>query len=88
MKRRSEWSLQPHPFIEPCDGPLLVAVLDGWGEGGVAAEDEWNAIYTASTPCMGRAQEGWGDLKARLTVVDECTVRQRSTGALRMSNMP
>lgn len=65
-------SLKPHSHISRCSGPLLLIVLDGWGEG--KYEDEYNAIFQAHTPTMDSlklaATEGrWRLLKAHGTAV-------------------
>lgn len=65
-------TLKPHPNISRCSGPLLLIVLDGWGES--KYEDEYNAIYQAHTPYMDAlkltAEEGrWRLLKAHGTAV-------------------
>lgn len=59
--------LRPHPRIpKPMHGPVLVCVLDGWGES--KYEDEYNAIYKAQTPVMDglkrSAPERWRTLLA------------------------
>lgn len=59
--------LHPHPRIpKPSHGPVLVCVLDGWGES--KYEDEYNAIYKAQTPVMDglkkRAPKRWRTLLA------------------------
>lgn len=43
----ADMKLKPHPTIPPPDGPVLVAILDGWGAN---VEDEWNAVASAATP--------------------------------------
>jgi 2,3-bisphosphoglycerate-independent phosphoglycerate mutase len=43
-------ALAPHPTIPRSQGPLLICILDGYGEG--PFKDEYNAIYRANTPCM------------------------------------
>lgn len=66
-----KWRLQPHPSIPRPDKPLLVVVLDGWGEG--THNDDFNAIYKADTPCMDSLKHGapqrWRLLKAHGTAV-------------------
>eukprot|EP00879_Flechtneria_rotunda_P000460 GHRR01000561.1.p1 GENE.GHRR01000561.1~~GHRR01000561.1.p1 ORF type:complete len:571 (+),score=178.30 GHRR01000561.1:37-1713(+) len=44
----ANWKLESHPTIPKAEGPVLVCVLDGWG---VNIEDEYNAIFSAETPC-------------------------------------
>jgi hypothetical protein len=43
----AEWALAPHAAI-PRGLPVLVCILDGWGEN--AINDEYNACHAASTP--------------------------------------
>ena len=43
----AEWQLKPHPTI-PQGLPVLVCILDGWGENEV--KDEFNATHAAATP--------------------------------------
>ena len=45
----AEWQLKPHPTI-PQGLPVLVCILDGWGEN--VNKDEWNAVHSASTPTV------------------------------------
>lgn len=42
-----EWALAPHATI-PRGLPVLVCILDGWGEN--ENRDEWNACHAATTP--------------------------------------
>ena len=64
------FKLAPHPKIHKPEKPLLVVVLDGWGE---AEDDEYNAISRADTPCMDSLKKGkpdhWMLLKAHGTAV-------------------
>ena len=66
----SEYQLRPHHSIPKPDKPLLVVVLDGWGE---AKDDQYNAISRAETPCMDSlkktAPDRWMLLKAHGTAV-------------------
>lgn len=66
----ADLKLKPHPTIPRTDKPLLVIVLDGWGE---SREDEYNAIFKADTPCMDGlkkfAPDRWRLLKAHGTAV-------------------
>lgn len=67
----AQWRLEPHPSIPRSDKPMLVVVLDGWGEG--PHNDKFNAIYKADTPCMDSLKESapqrWRTLKAHGTAV-------------------
>ena len=64
------FKLAPHTKIQKPEKPLLVVVLDGWGE---AEDDEYNAISRADTPCMDSLKKGkpdrWMLLKAHGTAV-------------------
>ena len=48
MAPPADMTLAPHPTIPKPDGPVMVCILDGWG---VNAEDEYNAVFSAETPC-------------------------------------
>ena len=50
--------LQPHPVI-PKKKPVLVCILDGWGENDI--KDEYNACHVAKTPTMDK-------LRFRITI--------------------
>lgn len=67
---KDSFKLEPHPKILKPEKPLLVVVLDGWGE---AEDDEYNAISQAKTPCMDSLKMGkpdhWMLLKAHGTAV-------------------
>ena len=47
MSSSFDWALPPHAAI-PRGLPVLVCILDGWGEN--AVNDEYNACHAASTP--------------------------------------
>ena len=63
--------LHPSPSFSRCQGPVLVCILDGWGES--PYKDEYNAIYMAKTPTMdalrATAPRRWRLLKAHGTAV-------------------
>ena len=44
-------SLKPHDKISRNKKPVLVCILDGWGEN--VAKDKFNAIHSAETPVTG-----------------------------------
>ena len=44
-------SLKPHDKITRNKKPVLVCILDGWGEND--AKDKYNAIHSAKTPVTG-----------------------------------
>eukprot|EP00897_Mesotaenium_endlicherianum_P007110 jgi/Mesen1/6427/ME000329S05590 len=64
MVGASEWGLQPHPVI-PRGKPLLLVVLDGWGEN---REDDFNGIHKANCPTIkglkNNAPDRWRTIKA------------------------
>ncbi|CAK0772647.1 Phosphoglucomutase-1 [Coccomyxa viridis] len=70
MTNGSSFKLEPNPKIKKPEKPLLVVVLDGWGE---MEDDEYNAISRADTPCMDSMKKGkpdhWMLLKAHGTAV-------------------
>lgn len=70
MTNGQAFHLAPHPKIHKHKAPLLVIVLDGWGE---AEDDQYNAISRADTPCMDSLKKGkpdhWMLLKAHGTAV-------------------
>lgn len=43
-----DMKLAPHPTISKHDGPVLVVILDGFGEN--EFKDEYNAVHVAKTP--------------------------------------
>lgn len=66
-----DFTLKPHATIPPCDGPVLICILDGWGEN--EYKDNFNAIHVAETPCMNRlaelAPDRWRIVQAHGTAV-------------------
>lgn len=57
--------LQPHATIPKAPGPVMVCILDGWGENPI--KDQYNAVYSAKTPFTDglRANaERWRTIKA------------------------
>ena len=62
--------LKPHPTIPKADKPVLVCILDGWGEN--VNKDEYNAIHIADTPTTDRLKEvayRWRTVQAHGTAV-------------------
>lgn len=60
----ADFALAPHKSIPKPDGPLLVCILDGWGENKL---DEFNAVHVADTPCTDALKENktrWRTIKA------------------------
>lgn len=47
----SEWELKPHPVI-PKGKPVLVCILDGFGENEI--KDEYNAVHVGKTPTIDK----------------------------------
>ena len=44
-------ALKPHDKLSRNKKPVLVCILDGWGEN--VAKDKYNAIHSAETPVTG-----------------------------------
>lgn len=65
MPASSDWQLKPHGVI-PTGLPVLVCILDGWGENEV--KDEFNATHAAATPHVDALRAGgpsrWRTVKA------------------------
>ncbi|KAL6782316.1 GPM1A [Auxenochlorella protothecoides x Auxenochlorella symbiontica] len=63
--------LKPHPTIPRATKPILICVLDGWGES--EYHDKFNAIHAAETPAMdglrASAPGRWRLIKAHGTAV-------------------
>ena len=65
-----DYTLKPHPTIPKADGPVLVCILDGFGEN--EFKDGYNAVHTASTPtvdAMRAVAERYRTVKAHGTAV-------------------
>ncbi|GAB4815974.1 hypothetical protein N2152v2_003020 [Parachlorella kessleri] len=63
-----DFTLQPSPNVDK-KSPLLVCILDGWGEN---IPDEWNAIHVADTPttdALKKVPRRWRTIKAHGTAV-------------------
>ena len=52
------FKLSPHSLIPASDKPLLVIVLDGFGED---REDEFNAAFRADMPCINALKKNAPD---------------------------
>ena len=50
-------ALKPHDKISRNKKPVLVCILDGWGEN--IAKDRFNAIHSAKTPVTGLSFPVW-----------------------------
>ena len=66
------FQLAPLPGLPRAAGPLLICVLDGWGEG--RWRDQYNAVECAHTPHMdalraSAAHGRWRTLRAHGTAV-------------------
>uniref|UniRef100_A0A061R7T5 phosphoglycerate mutase (2,3-diphosphoglycerate-independent) n=1 Tax=Tetraselmis sp. GSL018 TaxID=582737 RepID=A0A061R7T5_9CHLO len=65
------WELKPHPVISKPEKPVMVCVLDGWGENPVL--DEYNAIHSSETPITDSlkllAPDRWRTVQAHGTAV-------------------
>ncbi|CAG9467098.1 unnamed protein product [Pedinophyceae sp. YPF-701] len=67
----TDFKLKPHPKISKPDGPVMVCILDGWGEN--EYKDKFNAIEMADTPVMDslsqKAPDYWRTVQAHGTAV-------------------
>ena len=52
LKARHQYRLPPHPTIAKATKPVVVCILDGWGESKI--KDEHNAVHVAKTPVYDR----------------------------------
>lgn len=63
--------LGPHPTIPKAPGPVLVCILDGWGEN--PYQDKYNAVHVAETPCTDKLKASgpsrWRTIRAHGTAV-------------------
>eukprot|EP00798_Chlamydomonas_sp_ICE-L_P003889 gene3889-13955_t len=60
-----EFTLKPHANIPLAEGPVMVCILDGWGDN--EYKDEWNAVHMAQTPIMdglSTVPNRWRSVKA------------------------
>uniref|UniRef100_A0A7R9VFU8 phosphoglycerate mutase (2,3-diphosphoglycerate-independent) n=1 Tax=Chlamydomonas euryale TaxID=1486919 RepID=A0A7R9VFU8_9CHLO len=67
---QTDFTLKAHESIPKAEGPVLVCILDGFGEN--EFKDEFNAVHTASTPTVDALREVPGrfrTLKAHGTAV-------------------
>ncbi|GMH39914.1 hypothetical protein BSKO_07818 [Bryopsis sp. KO-2023] len=68
---QEDFTLGPHPDIPKPDGPVMVVILDGWGEN--EYKDGFNAVHSAKTPCTDKLKEKaldrWRTLRAHGTAV-------------------
>ncbi len=56
----ADFELKPHPTIPKPEAPVMVCILDGWGEN--AIQDQYNAISAGNTPVMDGLRETGPDL--------------------------
>ena len=62
--------LAPHDTLSKPDAPVLVCILDGWGENKV--KDEYNAVHVAKTPTTDGLKDvpgRWRTVRAHGTAV-------------------
>lgn len=68
---QEDYALTAHPVIPKPDGPVVVMILDGWGEN--EYKDSFNAVHVAETPCTDglkdKAPERWRTVQAHGTAV-------------------
>ncbi|KAG2502044.1 hypothetical protein HYH03_000538 [Edaphochlamys debaryana] len=50
QKMAYDYTLKPHPVLAPPTGPVMVCILDGFGEN--EFKDEYNAVHMAKTPTV------------------------------------
>ena len=65
-----DFELKPHATVPKADKPVLVCILDGWGEN--VNQDQWNAIHVASTPTTDGLKKNtsrWRTVQAHGTAV-------------------
>jgi 2,3-bisphosphoglycerate-independent phosphoglycerate mutase len=65
-----DYTLKPHPTLPKPEGPVLVCILDGWGEN--VSKDKFNAVYMANTPCSDALRNvpgRWRTIRAHGTAV-------------------
>eukprot|EP01063_Lacrimia_lanifica_P008984 TRINITY_DN1603_c0_g1_i1.p1 TRINITY_DN1603_c0_g1~~TRINITY_DN1603_c0_g1_i1.p1 ORF type:complete len:633 (+),score=276.65 TRINITY_DN1603_c0_g1_i1:52-1899(+) len=48
LRRKHAFTLRPHPTIPKPSHPVVLIVMDGWGES--TTKDEYNAVHVAKTP--------------------------------------
>lgn len=51
----TDFTLKPHPSIPKHDGPVIVCILDGFGEN--EYKDQYNAVHSAATPFTDKLRE-------------------------------
>lgn len=60
-----DFTLKAHPTIPAAPGPVMVCILDGWGEN--EFKDGFNAVHSAQTPTMdalSKVPNRWRTIKA------------------------
>ena len=50
-----QYELKAHDDLSKPEGPVMVCILDGYGEN--QYEDEFNAVKQANTPCIDKLRE-------------------------------
>eukprot|EP01023_Acetabularia_acetabulum_P034930 TRINITY_DN3286_c0_g1_i5.p1 TRINITY_DN3286_c0_g1~~TRINITY_DN3286_c0_g1_i5.p1 ORF type:complete len:560 (+),score=123.28 TRINITY_DN3286_c0_g1_i5:81-1760(+) len=66
-----DFSLNAHPSIPVAEKPVLVCIIDGYGENKYT--DKYNAVVSAETPCIdalrSKAPDRWCEVQAHGTAV-------------------
>ena len=51
----TDYKLDAHESLSAPEGPVMVCILDGYGEN--QYKDEFNAVEQAKTPCFDKLRE-------------------------------
>ncbi|WPT17990.1 hypothetical protein PSENEW3_00005992 [Picochlorum sp. SENEW3] len=65
-----DFTLKQHPTLAKPEGPVLVCILDGWGEN--VSKDKFNGVFSANTPCSDALRDvpgRWRSILAHGTAV-------------------
>ncbi|KAI8104129.1 hypothetical protein M9434_002392 [Picochlorum sp. BPE23] len=65
-----DFTLKQHPTLAKPEGPVLVCILDGWGEN--VSKDKFNGVFSANTPCSDALRDvpgRWRTILAHGTAV-------------------
>ena len=81
----SDFELKPHATISKPDAPVMVCILDGWGENKI--QDEYNAICAANTPVMDSLKATSPDLWRTVQVRRRYSVLAPLEASKRMDRM-
>eukprot|EP00192_Tetraselmis_astigmatica_P002898 CAMPEP_0117687604 /NCGR_PEP_ID=MMETSP0804-20121206/23238_1 /TAXON_ID=1074897 /ORGANISM="Tetraselmis astigmatica, Strain CCMP880" /LENGTH=555 /DNA_ID=CAMNT_0005499707 /DNA_START=25 /DNA_END=1692 /DNA_ORIENTATION=- len=67
----ADMKLEPHSTIPKATAPVMVCILDGWGENKI--KDDYNAVHSAATPVTDALKESapdrWRTVRAHGTAV-------------------